>query len=244
MRRRRNSRKQASGSLMLMLIVAAALLVFVPVRVTLAVGKTSTTVLDGPFQGLHGLLTFIGLPDQVASLVFPKNTQQMVAEAGSHYDIDSLSIFLNSSFLSIIITLLAGSTPPWAGLAKVFSSMDYLGVKALKATIDFMASNQSPNGFLGPFGSGPIFTTSSATTAQLRIVLLSVTVTGYKLASNIANIYGEMTIAGLNPLITLTLDRIFLDLFVDPLAGIAVYSVSADMTVYQELAMLFMTASL
>lgn len=230
--------------MLIVLIIAAAMLAFLPIRVTLGAGSTKTTVVDGALQGLHGILTFIGLPDSVASLAFPKSTAQMVSESGSHYDLDSLSIFINSSILANIITVLAGTTPPWAGLAKVLSSMDYLGVKSFKATIDFASTNQSPSGLLSPFGSGPTFTGSSSLTAELRIVLLSVTISGYKVASTATNVYGEINLGGLNPLITVSFDRIFMDLFVDPLAGTAVYVVSADMTVYQGLALLLMTSSL
>ena len=226
-----------------MLIISAAVLAFIPVRVTLGYGSTKTTVIDGALQGIHGILTFIGMPDSVASLVFPKSTSQMASEAGTIYDIDSLSIFVNSSILATLITTLAGNTPPWAGLAKIFSSMDFLGVKVLKTTIDFERTNQSASGLLSPFDSGPTFTGSSALTAQLRIILLSVTISGYKIGSTGTNIYHEITLSALNPLITVTLDRIFMDLFVDPAVGTAVYMVSADMTVYQGIALLLMTAT-
>ena len=183
------------------------------------------------------------MPDSVASLVFPKSTSQMASEAGTIYDIDSLSIFVNSSILATLITTLAGNTPPWDGLAKIFSSMDFLGVKVLKTTIDFERTNQSASGLLSPFDSGPTFTGSSALTAQLRIILLSVTISGYKIGSTATNIYHEITLSALNPLITVTLDRVFMDLFVDPAVGTAVYMVSADMTVYQGIALLLMTSS-
>jgi hypothetical protein len=225
------------------LIISAALLAFIPVRVTLGYGSTKATVIDGTLSGIHGLLTFIGLPDSVSSLVFPKSTSQMASEAGTHYDVDSLSIFVNSSILATLITTLAGNTPPWSGLARIFSSMDFLGVKVLKTTIDFGQTDQSATGLLSPFGSGPIFTSSSALTAQLRIVLLSVTISGYKVGSTATDVYHEITLSALNPVITVTFDRVFMDLFVDPVASTAVYSVSADMTVYQGLALLLMTVS-
>jgi hypothetical protein len=244
LRRRRSSRKQASGSLLLVLIIASAVLAFIPVRVTLGYGSTKTTVIDGSLSGIHNLLTFIGLPDSVASLVFPKSTSQMAAEAGTIYDLDSLSIFVNSSILATLITTLAGNTPPWSGLAKVFSSMDFLSVKVLKTTIEFERTDQSATGLLSPFGQGPTFTGSSALIAQLRIILLSMTISGYKVGSTGTDVYHEITLSALNPLVSVTFDRVFLDLFVDPLASTAVYMVSADMTVYQGLALLLMTPSL
>lgn len=206
-------------------------------------GTTRTTAIDGALSGIHGILTFIGLPDSVASLVFPQSTTQMASEAGTHYDIDSLSIFVNTSILASIITILAGNTPPWAGIAKVLSSMDFLSVKVFKATIDFERTNQLATGLLSPFGSGPTFTGSSSLTAQLRIILLSVTISGYKMGSTATNVYHEFTLSALNPLITVTFDRVFMDLFVDPNASTGVYVVSADMTVYQGLALLLMMAS-
>ncbi len=229
--------------MLILLIIAAAVLAFIPVRVTLGYGSTKTTVIDGALQGIQGILTFIGMPDSVATLVFPKSTSQMAAEAGTHYDLDSLSIFVNSSILSTIITTLAGNTPPWSGLAKIFSSMDFLSVKVFKTTIDFEQTNQSATSLLSPFGSGPIFTGTSALTAQLRIILLSVTISGYKVGSTGTDVYHEITLSALNPLITVTFDRVFMDLFVDPLVSTAVYMVSADMSVYQGLALLVMTAS-
>lgn len=244
LRRRRSSRKQASGSLVLVLIISAALLAFIPMRVTLGYGSTKTTAIDGALKGLHGILTFIGLPDSIASLAFPQSTSQMASEAGTHYDLDSLSIFVNSSFLANIITTLAGTTPPWGGIAKALSSTDFWGVKVFKATIDFERTDQSATSLLSPFGSGPSFTGSSALIVELRIVLLSVTISGYKVASTATNVYHEISLSGLDPLLTVTFDRLFMDLFVDPLAGTGVYVVSADMTVYQGLALLLMTASL
>ncbi len=212
---KRKAAKKASTSLLMLLIIASAILAFVPFRVTLATGTTGA------------------LPASTIA-----DLQQLV---GSHIAIDSLGLFTQTSILTNLIGNL--TTLP-AGTATGLSTIDYFAMKAQKITVDIDQSNGTMGGLLQPFGNGPTLGASSAATVQLRVVLLSVTISGYKLAGSATNKYGEVSLTGLNAALIISLDRAFIDLFVDPLSGIGTYLVQADMTVYQGLALLLEAATL
>ncbi len=212
---KRKAAKKASTSLLMLLIIASAILAFVPFRVTLATGTT-------------GALPAATIAD----------LQQLV---GSHIAIDSLGLFTQTGILT---NLIGNLTALPAGTAAGLSTIDYLALKAQKITVDIDQANGTMGGLLQPFGNGPTLGGSSAATVQLRVVLLSVTISGYKLAGTATNKYGEVSLTGLNPALIISLDRAFIDLFVDPLSGIGTYLVQADMTVYQGLALLLEAATL
>ncbi len=212
---KRKAAKKASTSLLMLLIIASAILAFVPFRVTLATGTT-------------GALPAATIAD----------LQQLV---GSHIAIDSLGLFTQTSILTNLVGNL--TTLP-AGTATGLSTIDYFALKAQKITVDIDQANGTMSGLLQPFGTGPTLGGSSAATVQLRVVLLSVTISGYKLAGTATNKYGEVSLTGLNPALIISLDRAFIDLFVDPLSGIGTYLVQADMTVYQGLALILEAATL
>ena len=214
---KRKAAKKASTSLLMLLIIASAILAFVPFRVTLATGTTGGALSASTLATL----------------------QQLV---GTHIAIDSLGLFTQTGILTNLIGNL--TTLP-AGAATGLSTIDYLALKAQKLTVDIDQANGTMGGLLQPFGSGPTLGGSTAaSTIQLRVVLLSVTISGYKLAGTATNKYGEVSLTGLNPALIISLDRAFIDLFVDPLSGIGTYLVQADMTVYQGLALLLEAATL
>ncbi len=213
---KRKAAKKASTSLLMLLIIASAILAFVPFRVTLATGTTGA------------------LPASTIA-----DLQQLV---GSHIAIDSLGLFAQTSILTSLIANISTALTPQ--IASGLNTIDYLALKAQKITVDIDQSNGTMGGLLAPFGRGPTLGPGSAFTVQLRVVLLSVTISGYKLAGQAVNRYGEVSLTGLNPALIISLDRAFIDLFVDPLSGIGTYLVQADMTVYQGLALLLEAATL
>jgi hypothetical protein len=214
---KRKAAKKASTSLLMLLIIASAILAFVPFRVTLATGSTGGALSASTIQTLQQLI-------------------------GTHIAIDSLGLFTQTTILT---NLVGNLTALPAGAAAGLGSIDYFAMKAQKITVDIDQANGTMGGLLQPFGSGPTLGTSgSAATIQLRVVLLSVTISGYKLAGTATNKYGEVSLTGLNPALIISLDRAFVDLFVDPLSGIGTYLVQADMTVYQGLALLLEAATL
>lgn len=220
---KRKAAKKASTSLLMLLIIASAILAFVPFRVTLATGTTGGALSASTISTLQQLI-------------------------GTHIAIDSLGLFTQTGILTNLIGNL--TTLP-AGTATGLSTIDYLALKAQKLTVDIDQANGTLGGLLSPFGPGgpsgnPTLAPGpgSAKTIQLRVVLLSVTISGYKLSGTAQNKYGEVSLTGLNPALIISLDRAFIDLFVDPLSGIGTYLVQADMTVYQGLALLLEAATL
>lgn len=203
----------------MLLIIASAILAFVPFRVTLATGSTGGALTTGTIQTL----------------------QQLV---GTHIAIDSLGLFAQTSILTNLIGNITTALTP--AIATGLNTISYLALKAQKITVDIdQNTTGSMSGLLGPFGNGPTLVPNAGHgTIQLRIVLLSVTISGYKLAGTSTNKYGEQTLTGLNPALIISLDRAFIDLFVDPLTGLGTYIVSADMTVYQGLALVLEAATL
>jgi len=222
---KRKAAKKASTSLLMLLIIASAILAFVPFRVTLATGNVSSSL--------------------IGSCSSPSSTcSTLLTLAGTHIAIDSLGLFTQTSTLNALLVGFVGSafTPAYQS---ALSSVDYFAMKAQKITVDIMqVTNGTAQGLLGPFGSGPVFTQAGAGTIELRIVLLSVTISGYKLAGQATNKYGEVSLTGLNAALMISLDRAFIDLFIDPLSGVSTYLVQADMTVYQGLALLLEAATL
>lgn len=216
---KRKTAKKASTSLLMLLIIASAILAFVPFRVTLATGSTGGALTTATIQELQQLI-------------------------GTHISIDSLGLLTQTTILTNVIGNL--TTLP-AGTAKGLGTIDYLALKAQKITVDIdQVTGNTFNGLL-PFQGpgGPTLSPNTGhNTIQLRLVMLSVTISGYKLASTQTNQYGEISLTGLNPALIISLDRAFIDLFVDPLSGIGTYLVSADMTVYQGLALLLEAATL
>ncbi len=215
---KRKTAKKASTSLLMLLIIASAILAFVPFRVTLATGTTGA--IDPTTLG---------------------DLQQLV---GSHIAIDSLGLFTQTSTLNGLLAGLVGNATFTPAYQSALATVDYFAMKAQKITVDIDQASGTMGGLLSPFGSGPTLGASSAATIQLRLVLLSVTISGYKLAGSATNVYGEVSLTGLNAALIISLDRAFIDLFVDPLSGIGTYLVQADMTVYQGLALLLEASTL
>ncbi len=215
---KRKSAKKASTSLLMLLIIASAILAFVPFRVTLATGSTGGALDATTIQTLQQLI-------------------------GTHIAIDSLGVFTQTSILTNLIGNISTVLTP--AIATGLNTIDYLALKAQKITVDIDQDNGQMGGLLGPFGTGPTLGAATGhTTIQLRVVMLSVTISGYNLSGQSTNIYGEQTLTGLNPALIISLDRAFIDLFVDPISGIGTYIVSADMTVYQGLALVLEAATL
>ncbi len=218
---KRKTAKKASTSMLMLLIIASAILAFVPFRVTLATGTTGGALTASTISTLTQLV-------------------------GTHIAIDSLGLFTQTSILT---NLIGNLTALPTGTALGLSTIDYLALKSQKITVDIDQANGTLGGLLGPFGPGgatgnPQLGANSRSTIQLRLVLLSVTISGYKLSGTATNKYGEVSLTGLNPALIISLDRAFIDLFVDPLSGIGTYLVQADMTVYQGLALLLEAATL
>ncbi len=223
---KRKAAKKTSTSLLMLLIIASAILAFVPFRVTLATGAVSSSLI--------GSCTTSGT-----------TCQTLLSLAGTHIAIDSLGLFTQTSTLNKLLAGFVGNTSFTPAFQGALGSIDYFALKSQKLTVDIMqVGNGTAQGLLGPFGTGPIFTQGGAGTIQLRIVLLSVTISGYKLAGTAANKYGEVSLTGLNAALIISLDRAFIDLFIDPLSGVSTYLVQADMTVYQGLALLLEAATL
>ncbi len=228
-RRRRSAAAKSSTSLLMLLVIAAAVLNFIPFNVILAAG-TATGPLSSALQGLYQI-------------------------RGTHLEVDSLGIFADTKLTGSLVRLLVNSTTSGTGLAGrvilasvtlatsefwVLESTRYIAVKAQKTTVDIANANGTLGGLLQPFGSGPILQNASGNNAtlELRVVYLSLTITGYNpVDKTITNRYGEDNLAGLNAAFSISLDRLFLDLFLDPEANTITYIISAEMTVYQALAM-------
>ncbi len=221
----RKTAKKASSSLLMLLIIASAILAFIPFRITLAAGSLSS--------GLIGSCSTSGT-----------TCATLLVLAGTHIAIDSLGLFAQTTLLTSFLTNLVGAATITPAIGSGLTTFDYLALKAQKITVDIDRSgNSTLTGLLLPFQNGPGLGAGPGT-IQLRIVLLSVTISGYKLAGSVTNKYGEQALTGLNPALIISLDRAFIDLFIDPLTGINTYLVSADMTVYQGLALLVETATL
>ncbi len=221
-RRRGQSAAKSSSSLLMILVIAAAVLAFVPLRATLATGSSFFVIAP---------------PDALLQLV------------GTHVSIDSLGIFMNTSLLRSIFFPPNGAIPVFAAppgtLGLNFNDLTYVAVKAQKITVDISYANGSIGGLLQPFGTGPASVSSlGRQVIQIRIILLSTTFAGYKHVSGTTNKYGEVSLAGLDPVLSVTFDRVFLDLFEDPVVKTTTYVVSADLTVYQAIALVAEGASL
>ncbi len=197
-KRDRRTARKLPATMLLVLIVIAAVLNFLPMRTTLAVGRTIIDDILGP-----------GASQTLASLV------------GTHITLDASSTFMNTTTLNALLkTSLNSSNSPLLSITK---KVDYLALKSQSITVD-IASRTKTN------GTGIIL--------QLRVTLASLTISGYNSGGTIKDRYNETSISGLNPTLIVTLDRVFMDLFVDPTVTVATYLVSADMTVYQGLALL------
>lgn len=220
-RRRRGAAAKGSTSLMMLLIVASALLAIIPFRVTLAVGNSTISI-------------FLQAP-ALAQLT------------GTHVDIDSLGIFLRSSFATVFTRILLnrptgtlcllGTGSGGCLLPYPLDLTKYWAIKSQKVTVDIATANGSMGGLLQPFGNGPSLVASSRLTLEVRVVVLSMTISGYNQPTVTTDQYGEDSLAGLNPAYVISFDRLFLDLFIDPVLITAAYVVSADMTIYQAIAM-------
>ncbi len=219
-RRSKQVAAKGSTSFLMLLIIASAALAFIPFRVTLAVGSSSISVFfDAPT-----LLTL----------------------SGTHVSIDSLGIFLDTNVAAKALTFLilnqtTGAIPlvstPSGTISFPLKVVKYFALKAQKITVDIANANGTLGGLLQPFGNGPTLVANLREVVQVRIMLLSMTITGYTAPPPIANQYGEDNLAGLNPVFAITFDRAFVDLFIDPAANTLTYMVSADMTVYQAVAL-------
>ncbi len=143
----------------------------------------------------------------------------LLSFSGTHITLDAPSNFVNTSVLKQLLKSSLNSS--LSLLSALTSRVDYLALKAEAITLDIASKVQSSKGTL----------------IQLRIVLSSLTVSGYRLAGQSRDRYNETAITGLNPSLIVTLDRAFFDLFVDPSTNVALYVASADMTAYQGLAL-------
>jgi hypothetical protein len=225
-RKNKKTARKASSSLLMLLIIASAILAFLPFRMTLAAGTT----------GAAQLCKTLGV-----SVLAPNGCDALQALSGTHLTVDALGILLANNF-----TAVSGTLVPLLGNG-------YLGLKASRVTVDITSQNGTAiTGLLPPIGASgnPATCTTagacaSARTIEIKLIMLSVTISGYTTPTNAqTNRYGETNLQALNPALMITLDRVILDLFVDPYSNIATYIASADMTVYQGLALLLQTASL
>lgn len=223
-RKTRKAARKASSSMMMLLIISAAILAFIPFQVTLATGSSGAATF------CSYLATTIG-----TSITGPNACAFLMALGGTHIAIDALGILLNASFVNSISNVFPGA------LANGF-----LGLKAQKVTVDLTyANNTAISGLFGPYGTNPTAgALAGANTIEIRLVMLSVTITGYEVPKTGTTPYGEINLQGLNAALMISLDRAFIDLFIDPYHNVAVYAVSADMTVYQGLALVLQAASL
>ena len=156
----------------------------------------------------------------VDRLLGPGASETLLTLSGTHITLDSPSNFMNTTILNRLLKASFNSSI----LSALTSRVDFLALKAETITLDVATKAQSTNG--------------SATLIQLRIILSSLTISGYHLAQQSRDRYNETSLTGLNPSLIVTLDRAFFDLFIDPSTNVALYEVSADMTVYQGIALL------
>ncbi len=197
-KRDRRTARKLPATMLLVMIVIAAVLNFLPMRTTIAVGRT---VID--------------------DILGPGSTLTLESLVGTHITLDAASTLMNTTTLNVLLrTSLNSSNSPLLAITK---KVDFLALKSQSIAVD-IASRTKPN------GTGIIL--------QLRVTLLSLTISGYNLGGTIKDRYNETSLSGLNPNLIVTLDRVFLDLFVDPTVTVATYLISADMTVYQGLALL------
>jgi hypothetical protein len=232
-RRRRHGAAKAKGStsLLMVLVVSSAVLAIVPFRVTLAVGQSSIGIFF--------------------------TAKQLWQLLGTHVSIDSLGIFADTRFTAQLVgtilnlnynntsgeACLVGPVGALSGQCSVAYPLKltrYFAVKVQKLTVDITGANSSEQGLLGPFGNGPTFVASTASAVvQVRVVMLSTTISAYNAgATSTVDRYNETDLSSLNPAFTITFDRLFLDLFLDPSSNVATYYAAADMTVYQGLALM------
>ncbi len=246
--RHRHAVAKGSSSALLFLIIASAVLAFIPFRVTLAVGSTVSI-----FAPAYQLQQFPGTHIDIDSLGIFLRTPKL------HIGPTPLSIILANIGLTTLATyvketgkipLVGNGTalpllPATAGtIGFPINSIDFFTVKAQKITIDVAVASGNMTGLLLPFGAGPALVSGSGKTIQVRFIIVSITITGYKATTIVSNIYGEDNLASMNPIFSISFDRLFLDLFVDPAANTSTYIVSADMTVYQGFAIMLETAFL
>ncbi len=220
-RRSRQTALKGSSSLLLLMIIASAALAFIPFRVTLAVGTSTISVFfDAP---------------------------TLVTLSGTHVSIDSLGVFVDTNVAAGLLTFLVlnqttGTIPilqtPSGTISFPIKFAKYFAVKAEKITVDIAKADGSMTGLLQPFGNGPTLVSDLRQVVEVRIVLLSMTITGYNAPPPTTNRYGEDNLAAFNPVLSITFDRAFVDLFIDPPANTVTYMVQADMTVYQAVALL------
>lgn len=231
-RKSRKAAKKASSSLLMLLIISAAILAFLPFRMTLATGSASTELCAYLGKQLAGTITGV-----------TNGCSFLMALTGTHISLDAFGILLAANASSSL-----ASTFGAGGALSGIGSNGYLGLKAQKITVDILSANNTAiSGLFSPYGSNPTASTGGAistNTIEIRLIMLSVTLTGYTVPGSHLNQYGEVNLQALNPALMVSFDRAFLDLFIDPYSNIAVYSVSADMTVYQGLALLLQAATL
>lgn len=239
--RRRQTVAKGSSSALLLLIIAAAVLAFIPFRVTLAVGSTVSIFAPAyqlrQFSGTHVDIDSLGILLRTPPLKGPTPLSQILSQIG----LSSIASYLEATGK---IPLLGNGTllpilPSSAGTVGFpLNLIDYFAVKAQKITVDIAVANGNMGGLLQPFGGGPTLTAGSGTIIQVRLVVISMTISGYRGTSPVNNVYGEDNLNGLNPVFLISFDRVFLDLFLDPPNSASTYIVSADMTVYQGLALI------
>lgn len=160
----------------------------------------------------------------VDQLLGPGSTSTLLTLAGTHISLDSPSNFMNTTTLNQLLKSSLNSSI--SALSAVTRRVDFLALKAESVTLDIGTRRQASS------------TNGTRIIIQLRIVLSSLTISGYNVRGQAKDRYNETTLTGLNPTLIVTLDRAFFDLFVDPSTNVALYVVSADMTVYQGLAFL------
>jgi hypothetical protein len=158
----------------------------------------------------------------VDQLLGPGASKTLLSLSGTHIALDAPSNFMNTTILKQLLKSSLNSSISL--LSALTNRVDYLALKAQAITLDIATMRQSANGY--------------RTLIQLRIILSSLTISGYHLSGQSKDRYNETALTGLNPSLVVTLDRAFFDLFIDPSSNVALYVVSADMTVYQGFALL------
>lgn len=178
---------KGSSSALLFMIIAAAVLAFIPLRVTLAVGSGPTSNLGifapaaslVPLSGTHVDIDSLGillrtpkLPKGPSPLSFILSNLGLRSLASYLEQTGQIPLLGNATFLPIL--------PSGAGtIGFPLNAIDYFAVKVQKFTIDIGLASGSMTGLLSPFGSGPSLASGSGETIQVRVVAVSVTITGY-----------------------------------------------------------------
>ncbi len=235
---------KASSSALLLMIIAAAVLAFIPFRVTLAVGSKVSIFAPAyilqSFVGTHVDIDSLGILFRTVSLRGSGALSTILANFGLRAIGDYIQATGKIPLVGNQSTLLPVAPVSTDVIGFRLNVIDYFAIKVQKVTIDIaVVPSSSVTGLLQPFGSGPSIISGSGKIIQVRLVAVSMTISGYNRTSTSTNKYGEDNLDGLNQVFLISFDRLFLDLFLDPATDASTYILSADMTVYQAIAMAF-----